>query len=162
MHGKVFVIANEKSIKDGAFCCRYDESQMRDTIYCCDYVVAEDKSEFESSICWLNSIFRADVCMRQVASDRGKIFVGVIEQADIWSIQKELVSMKKRRIEEARRELEKADPDLWLVAYRIYNDNTFYFFDVEGAGLCDEIEAATYMESWEPPLYITQTYDYHR
>jgi len=158
MHGRIFVIADENSLKKGDRFCPFEESDMVDWILGCDYVVKESEKDFRESVNWLAKRFNLEISIETKDSDGEKVPVGVLDQKGVKSLIQALEKDRKNRLKAVRDELEKEDPDMWRIAQLSYNDSAFYFvFDNSFFNEMDFL----YQKEKEYSIFITESYDYH-
>jgi len=164
MHGRIFVVIDENSLKNGDRFCPFEESDMVNWIPGCDYVVQESERDFKESVNWLAERFNLDLKIEVKDSDGEKVPVGVLGQDGVKSLIQALEEDRKNRLKAVRKELQKENPDVWKIAQLAYDDSAFYFVLSQGEfsnemGFLESLKQ--FQKEYSGSLFITESYDYH-
>ena len=164
MHGRIFVIVDEDSLKNGDRFCPFEEHEMMDWIPACDYVLQESENDFKESIEWLSERFNLNLKIELKDSDGEKVPVGVLGQDGVKSLIHALEEDRKNRLKAVKEELQKENPDVWRIAQLAYDDSAFYFVLSQGEfsnemGFLESLKQ--FQKEYSGSLFITESYDYH-
>jgi len=163
MHGRIFVIVDEDSLKNGDRFCPFVAADMVDWIPGCEYVVKESERDFKESLNWLSECLNFDLKIEFKDLDGKKVLVGTISQDGVKGLIQAIEEEKKIRLRAIREELKKENPDMWRIAYLAYNNNTFYFVLPQGefSNEMDFLKSLRqFQKEYNGSLFITESYGY--